>query len=68
MNRFETGHYSIEDVEWTLELGLIGAGKSRTEAAKLIADHVSIAPLADNAGIAAGLLVALFMGENKEAA
>jgi hypothetical protein len=68
LTRFETGSYTIDDVEQVLTLGLIGGGKSRAEAAKLIADHVSTAPIADNAGTAAGILVALFMGANEEAA
>jgi hypothetical protein len=68
LNRFESGSYSLDDVEQVLTLGAIGGGMSRAQAAKLIADHVSTAPIADNAGTAAGILVALFMGENKEAA
>jgi hypothetical protein len=68
MNRFETGSYSIEDVERVLELGLIGAGMSERDADALLNQHVRRQPIADNAGVAAGLLVALFMGQKKEAA
>jgi hypothetical protein len=68
MNRFETGSYSIDDVERVLELALIGGGASEREADTLLNQHVRHAPIADNAGIAAGLLVALFIGANKDAA
>lgn len=67
-NRFETGTYSIEDVERILELGLIGGGMSERDADALLSQHVRGQPLVENAGIAAGLVVALFMGANKEAA
>ncbi|ABE63268.1 conserved hypothetical protein [Nitrobacter hamburgensis X14] len=68
MNRFETGTYSIEDVERVLELGLIGAGMPERDADALLNQYVRTKPLADNAGIAAGLVVALFLGANKETA
>lgn len=68
MNRFETGSYSIEDVERVLELGLIGGGMSEQEADALLNQHVRSKALVDNAGIAAGLVVARFLGANKEAA
>lgn len=68
MNRFETGTYSIEDVERILELGLIGGGMSEHEADALLNQHVRTKPLVENAGIAAGLVVALFLGANKDAA
>lgn len=67
-HRFETGAYSIEDVERILELGLIGGGMSEREADALLNQHVRTKPLAENAGIAAGLVVALFMGANKKEA
>jgi hypothetical protein len=68
MNRFETGSYSIEDVERVLELGLIGGGMSEGEADALLNQHVRGKPIGGNAGFAAGLLVALFIGANKETA
>jgi hypothetical protein len=55
-------------VERVLELGLIGAGMSERDADALLNQHVRRQPIADNAGVAAGLLVALFMGQKKEAA
>lgn len=62
MNRFETGTYSLDDVERVLELSLIGAGASERDADALLNQHVRTKPIADNAGVAAGVLVALFMG------
>jgi hypothetical protein len=67
-NRFETGAYSIEDVERILELGLIGGGMSEWEADALLNQHVRGQSLVENAGIAAGLVVALFIGANRDAA
>jgi hypothetical protein len=68
MSRFETGSYSLDDVERVLELGLIGAGMSERDADALLNQHVRTKPIADNAGVAAGLLVALFMGAPRETA
>lgn len=67
-SRFEAGAYSIEDVERILELGLIGGGMSEREADALLNQHVRGQPLVENAGIAAGLVVARFLGANKETA
>jgi hypothetical protein len=61
--RFETGSYSIDDVERVLELGLIGAGMDERNAEKLLDAHVRGKPISGNAGVAAGLLVALFLGK-----
>jgi hypothetical protein len=61
--RFEAGNYSIDDVERVLELGLIGAGMAERDADKLLDAHVRGKPIGPNAGIAAGLLVALFIGK-----
>lgn len=65
MNRFETGSYSLEDVERVLELGLIGGGMFERDADALLNQHVRTKPIVDNVGIAAGLLVALFMGASR---
>ena len=60
---FETGAYAIEDVETILELGLIGAGMSERDADKILDQHVRNQPIAENAGAAAGLLAALYVGK-----
>ncbi|MGY3575290.1 GTA-gp10 family protein [Bradyrhizobium sp. USDA 4504] len=60
---FETGSYTIEDVERILELGLIGAGTSEREADQLLNDHVRTKPIAENAGAAAAVLFALYAGK-----
>ncbi|WP_375763085.1 gene transfer agent family protein [Bradyrhizobium sp. Pha-3] len=60
---FETGSYTIEDVERILELGLIGAGVSEREADQLLNDHVRTKPIAENAGTAAAILFALYAGK-----
>lgn len=59
---FETGAYSIEDVETILELGLIGAGMSERDADQLLDAHVRDKPIVENARSAAELLSALFVG------
>jgi hypothetical protein len=59
---FETGNYSIEDVERVLELGLIASMPER-EADKLLDAHVRNQPIAPNATIAADLLLALYTGK-----
>src|SRR5690242_5919745 len=61
--RFEAGNYSIDDVERVLELGLSGGGLNEQEADELIEKHVRGNPIAINAGIAAGILVSLFVGK-----
>jgi hypothetical protein len=63
--RFEAGIYSIEDVERVLELGLIGAGMSERDADNLLDQHVRGKPIGENAGSAAALLVALYIGVGK---
>lgn len=63
--RFEAGIWSIEDVERVLELGLIGAGMPESEADKLLDAHVRNQPIGENAGSAAALLVALYIGVGK---
>ena len=63
LSRFEAGNYSIDDVERILELGLVGAGMAERDADQLLQAHVRNQPIATNAGIAAGLLVALFLGK-----
>ena len=59
---FEIGAYSIDDVERILELGLIGAGTSEREADKLLDQHVRSKPIGENAGAAAAVLAALYLG------
>jgi hypothetical protein len=59
---FESGNYTADDCDRVLELGLIGAGMAEREADRLLDAHVRGKPIATNAGIAAGLLVGLFMG------
>jgi hypothetical protein len=60
---FETGAYTVDDVERVLELGLIGAGLDEREADKLIDAHVRTKPIGENAGTAAALLAALYIGK-----
>jgi hypothetical protein len=61
--KFESGNYSTDEVERILELGLIGGGMSEREADALLNADVRGKPIASNAGVAAGLLVALFVGK-----
>lgn len=60
---FETGAYTLDDVDRILELGLIGAGQEEREADKLLDVNVRTKPIAENAGTAAALLVALYVGK-----
>jgi hypothetical protein len=61
--RFDSGSYSLDDVERVLELGLIGGGASRQEAGKLLNDHVRGKPILPNALLAMQVLSALFVGD-----
>lgn len=60
---FETGAYTLDDVDRILELGLIGASHDEREADKLLDQHVRRSPVAENAGAAAALLAALYVGK-----
>jgi Phage tail tube protein, GTA-gp10 len=60
--RFHEGTYSPDDCERVIELGLIGGGKTRAEATKLLNDHVRGQPMAPSAMIAIDVLAALFVG------
>ena len=63
LKRFDESIFDSEDVERILELGLIGGGLSRADAAKLIDQRVSGQPIAPNAVIAFQVLAALFVGK-----
>jgi len=63
MLAFETGAYSIEDVEAVITLGLIGGGMGEQEADKLVGRYVSKCPVAENANSAAEVLAALLLGK-----
>ncbi|TAI63460.1 gene transfer agent family protein [Bradyrhizobium sp. Leo170] len=60
---FETGAYTVDDVERILELGLIGSGMDERDADKLLDQHVRGKPIAANAVIAFEVLAALFVGK-----
>lgn len=66
--RFEGGLYSLDDCERILELGLIGGGKTRGEATKLLNEHVRGQPIAPIAPIAFEILAALFVGASRDIA
>ena len=66
--RFEGSLYSPDDCERIFELGLIGGGKTRGEATKLLNEHVRGKPLATIAPIAFEILVALFIGASRDIA
>ena len=61
--RFDSGNYSLDDVERVLELGLIGGGSSKAEANKLLTDHVRGKPILPSALLAMQVLSALFVGD-----
>ena len=64
--RFHDGAYSLDDCERVIELGLIGGGKTRSEATKLLNDHVRGKPIAPIAPIAFEILAALFVGASRD--
>jgi hypothetical protein len=68
LSRFDTGNYSIDDVERVLELGLIGGGMPRPEVEAVLAAHVRCKPLAPNVMIAIEVLAALFVGDARATA
>src|SRR6266436_3364008 len=59
--RFDSGTYSLDDVERVLELGLIGGGASRQEANTILTEHVRGKPILPNALLAMQVLSALFV-------
>ncbi|ACF02487.1 conserved hypothetical protein [Rhodopseudomonas palustris TIE-1] len=61
--RFQQGHGTEEDVARVIELGLIGAGKTRSEAAALVRDNIRSGPLSPHIDVAAAVLSALFVGQ-----
>jgi len=60
--RFETGTYSIEDIERVLELGLIGGGMDKQSADSLLDQHVRGKPIATLAVTAVQVLETIFIG------
>jgi hypothetical protein len=62
--RFDEGVYSPDDILNVIRIGLIGGGKSETEADVLLSEHVRGQPLAKNAVTAFEILAALFIGAN----
>jgi hypothetical protein len=63
---FVSGAYSIEDVERTLELGLIGGGMDEQKANALLDAYVRGKPVMANAASAAELLGGLYMGKKND--
>lgn len=63
--RFDSGSYSLDDVERVLELGLIGGGASKAQADKILTDHVRGKPILPNALLAMQVLGALFVGDTQ---
>jgi hypothetical protein len=61
LKRFNEGLWSIEDVERVIELGLIGGGMSRRDAADLVERHVRTRPLMENAPVAFSVLSTLIV-------
>lgn len=66
LRRFGEEAWSTADVERIFEIGLIGGGLGRNEAASLVATHVRGQPIAANALIAYGVLANLFTGANHD--
>ena len=65
LRRFEEGLYSENDAARVIELGLIGGGMSRSEAAHLVNEHVRRGPLMPSALVASVVLQSLFVGKVK---
>lgn len=63
LRRFEEGSYTENDVARVLELGLIGGGLSRTDAARLVNEHVRNSPIMPSAIVAFAVLQSLFLGK-----
>ena len=59
--RFNASNWSLDDVERVIELGLIGGGMSRRDAADLVERCVRSRPVTDNAATAFSVLATLFM-------
>lgn len=59
--RFNESIWSLDDIERVIELGLIGGGMSRRDAADLVERFVRSRPITDNAATAFSVLATLFM-------
>ncbi|MCW8279858.1 gene transfer agent family protein [Agrobacterium sp. InxBP2] len=66
LHRLEHKLWRSEDIEATLRLGLIGAGRKPEEATKLIKDHVRTRPVGEYALAAQAVLVAAVYGAPEE--
>jgi len=65
-DRLARNLWRIEDIEHTLRLGLIGAGRKPEEATKLIREHVKTRPANDYAIVAQAVLGAALTGAPEE--
>ncbi len=61
LKRFNEGLWSIDDVERVIELGLIGGGMARRDAADLVDKFVRSRPLMENAPVAFSVLSTLIV-------
>ncbi len=64
--RLEHKMWRVEDIEHTLRLGLIGAGRKPEDATKLIREHVKTRPAAEYAVAAQAVLAAALTGAPDE--
>ena len=64
--RLEHKMWRVEDIEHTLRLGLIGAGRKPEDATKLIREHVKTRPAAEYAVAAQAVLGAALTGAPDE--
>ncbi|MBN8977856.1 MAG: gene transfer agent family protein [Rhizobiales bacterium] len=61
LKRFNEALWSIDDMERVIELGLIGGGLSRRDAADLVERFVRTRPLMENAPVAITVLSMFFV-------
>jgi hypothetical protein len=66
MMRLVQHTWRVDDILQTIRLGLIGGGKSPTDALVLVKRYVEDRPLAENVVVAAEIIAAAISGDPKE--
>lgn len=66
LGRLRQGTWRVDDIRETIRLGLIGAGKTPSEALKIVRTHVEMRPWLENVQPAQLILMAALMGVPEE--
>ncbi len=66
LNRLAGGTWRVDDIRETLRLGLLGGGKTPTDALVLVARYVDNRPLMENVTPAQAILLAALVGDPED--